>query len=101
MAPAQSKSVRRPLKTDSQLQRNPGRQSSPQTRGSNDRNATGPFESTMQTRRSLQPVAKTVYCRGMHYVLIILAVVVCLAGHGCAPATDKLPPDSVLDPRGT
>jgi hypothetical protein len=36
----------------------------------------------------------------MHYILIILTVVACLAGGGCAPATDKLPPDSVLNPRG-
>jgi hypothetical protein len=37
----------------------------------------------------------------MHYLFIILAVVLPLAAHGCAPATDRLPPDSVLNPRGT
>jgi hypothetical protein len=51
--------------------------------------------------RGLPHLAKTVYWPPMHYLFIILAVVIPLAAHGCAPATDRLPPDSVLDPRGT
>jgi hypothetical protein len=39
--------------------------------------------------------------QGMHYILILLAVIACLATHACAPATDRMPPDSVLNPRGT
>jgi hypothetical protein len=49
----------------------------------------------------LQQVAKTVYWRPMHCLFIILAVVLPLAATGCAPATDRMPPDSVLNPRGT
>jgi hypothetical protein len=37
----------------------------------------------------------------MQYALMILAVLSCLAAQGCAPATDRLPPDSVMNPRGT
>ena len=43
---------------------------------------------------------KTVYCPHMHYALMILAILICLGAQGCAPATDRLPPDSVMNPRG-
>jgi hypothetical protein len=44
--------------------------------------------------------ANFAYCAGMKYALAILAVLACLGAQGCAPATNKPPPDHVLDPRG-
>jgi hypothetical protein len=36
----------------------------------------------------------------MKRVLSIMAVVLCLGVEACAPASDRLPPDNVLNPRG-
>jgi len=66
------------------------------------RNATVWPETTAKPRKvTCDTWSKPFMGHRMHYLFIILAVVLTLAAHGCAPATDRLPPDSVLDPRGT
>jgi hypothetical protein len=50
--------------------------------------------------RSLDTWPKPSIGQRMHHLFIILAVILPLAAHGCAPATDRMPPDSVLNPRG-
>jgi hypothetical protein len=36
----------------------------------------------------------------MRKALTIIAVLLCLGAEACAPASDRLPPDNVLNPRG-
>jgi hypothetical protein len=46
--------------------------------------------------------AETVYGLGMPYSLIVLTILIGLGAQSCAPvATDRLPPDSVMNPRGS
>ncbi len=47
----------------------------------------------------LPTVAFIAYGPPMKCALAILAILVCLGAQGCAPASNKPPPDSVLDPR--